>query len=268
MIDCAVRIATVNAWGGALFTTLGPWLAGCSADILCLQEVTRTPGMRGWTRFDDGERSLPQRANLLADARAALPHHEAIFAVSDSGPVVRDRQVHMQDFGIATMVDERLPVVGIESSFVHGQYVVHSEWATTDRPRNALAVRVVDPANGRAACIVQLHGLRDSRGKQDSPERSEQARRLAELVTRVRRPDDFVAVCGDFNLLLDSGTFEVLAGVGLVDLVGEHDTRTSHYAKPVRSASYMLVSDASAVQRFEIVEQPEVSDHRVLLLEV
>jgi endonuclease/exonuclease/phosphatase family metal-dependent hydrolase len=76
-------------------------------------------------------------------------------------------------------------------------------------------------------------------------------------------------VCGDFNVLPESRLFEALAGLGLKDLVttrGFHDTRTSHYAKPVRFADYLLVSDEVAVLSFDVVESPEVSDHRPLLL--
>jgi hypothetical protein len=47
-----------------------------------------------------------------------------------------------------------------------------------------------------------------------------------------------VVVCGDVNLLPDSETFDVLAEIGLTDLVGAADTRTSRYPKPVRHASY------------------------------
>ena len=77
-----MRIVTLNAWGGALYEALSRWLPECGADVLCLQEVTRTPGLGGWTRFDDGERSLPQRANLFADVAAALPDHQAAFVAT------------------------------------------------------------------------------------------------------------------------------------------------------------------------------------------
>ncbi len=77
-----------------------------------------------------------------------------------------------------------------------------------------------------------------------------------------------MVVCGDFNLLPDSETFDVLAAIGLTDLVGAADTRTSHYRKPVRHASYLLVSDVAAVKQFEILTDPEVSDHRALILDI
>lgn len=252
-----------------MFAALGPWLGTAGADVVCLQEVTRTPGATGWTRFDDGERRLPQRANLLDDVRQILPTHQAVFVASDAGPVYDESgSRRRQDFGVATFVAEHLAVVGLQTAFVHGSFVDHTEWARLDRPRAALATRLVDRPRGRSLTIVQLHGLRDPAGKHDTPARRAQAQRLAELVDRSRQAGDVVVVCGDLNLLPDSETFAVLAKIGLVDLVGTADTRTSHYPKPIRHASYLLVSDPAAVNRFEILAEPEVSDHRALLVEI
>ncbi len=264
-----VRIASVNTWGGALYDRLVTWLPDSKADVICLQEVTRTPGLSGWTRFEDEHRSLPQRADLFGDVRAALPRHQAIFVTSDSGPVHDDAGArHRQDFGLATLVAEHLPVVGADSAFVHGQFTDHAEWPGTDRPRIALAVHTVDRETDRPVWVVQLHGLRDAAGKSDSPARRRQAERLVELLRRIRGPRDVVVVCGDLNLLPSSETFGMLSEIGFTDLVGEADTRTSHYRKPVRHASYLLVSDVAAVQRFEIMAEPEVSDHRALILDL
>jgi endonuclease/exonuclease/phosphatase family metal-dependent hydrolase len=116
--------------------------------------------------------------------------------------------------------------------------------------------------------VVHLHGLRDPTGKHDTTARLQQARRLAALVERVRRPGDLVVVAGDLNLLPTSETFAVLGDLGLVDLVGTRDTRTSLYPKPVRHASYLLISDPSAVRAFAAPAAPEVSDHRPLVLDV
>ncbi|WP_242910780.1 endonuclease/exonuclease/phosphatase family protein [Actinomadura terrae] len=265
-----MRIISLNAWGGAMFDELAPWLDTCGADVLCLQEITHTPGLGGWTRFDDADRSLPQRANLLADVRSRLPRHHGLFAVSDAGPV-QDHEGwrHRQDFGVATFVAESLPVVGMRSAFVHGDYTEHrDQWPTDGRARAALAVRVYDRQAERFVTVVNLHGLRDPRGKVDTPARHAQAERLADLVGEARHDGDMTVVCGDFNLLPDSKTFQILAEIGLTDLVGTADTRTSRYAKPLRHAGYLLVSDPAGVERFEIVAEPEVSDHRALLIEV
>lgn len=264
-----MRIVSLNAWGGALLDPLLAWLPGVGADVVCLQEVTRSPGLTGWTEFSDGVHVLPQRADLLADVGAVLPGHRATFVVSDSGPVADgEGRVHRQEFGIAAFVADDVPVVAHASSYVHGGYTEHDAWPPGDRPRNAHALRVFDRATGRFVTVVHLHGVRDPQGKGDTPARAAQAERLAALVGRARGADDLVVVCGDLNLLPGSATFAVLARLGLVDLVGTADTRTSRYPKPVRHASYLLVSDPSAVRAFEVVAEPEVSDHRALVLDV
>lgn len=264
-----MRIVSLNAWGGAMFDALRTWLPSCAADVICLQEVTRTAGLHGWTKYADGERSLPQRANLFADVADLLPGHDGRFRVSDSGPVsdANGRRWN-QDFGIATFVHARVRMVGGESTFVHGSYVEHADWAVRNRPRVADAVRLAPPGPGPGFAVVQLHGLRDPGGKGDTPARLLQAERIADLVSRVRQAGDVAVVCGDLNVLPNSQTFDVLAEVGLTDLVGDADTRTSRYRKPVRHASYMLVSKPSMVRRFEVVATPEVSDHRALVLEM
>ncbi|MDA0353047.1 MAG: endonuclease/exonuclease/phosphatase family protein [Chloroflexi bacterium] len=264
-----MRIVSVNAWGGAMFDALVEWLPTCRADVLCFQEVTRTPGLRGWTSFDDTERQLPQRANLFDDLRDALPDHQGFFVASDAGPVMDgDGHQHRQDFGLAIFISQQIPVIGQAAAFVHGDFVDHEVWATTDRPRVAQAVRLVDRAADRRILVTHLHGLRDAAGKHDTPARRRQAKRLIEVIGTLREPDDLVILGGDFNLLPNSETFELLAKEGLVDLVGDADTRTSRYLKPVRHASYLLVSDISAVKSFEAPATPEVSDHRLLVLDV
>lgn len=164
-----------------MFDALVEWLPESGADILCLQEVTCTSGLSGWTRFNDGERTLPQRANLFADISTALTHHQGLFLTSDSGPVI-DHQGHrhQQDFGIAMFVHDRFPIVSSQSAFVHGSYTDHSEWTILERPRIAHTARIVDRAAHRTVAITHLHGLRDPTGKSDSQARTEYSQRLHE----------------------------------------------------------------------------------------
>ena len=252
-----------------MFDELAAWIPQCGADVLCLQEVTRTPGLGGQTEFSDGERTLPQRANLFDDVRRLLPDHQATFLASDAGPVTgEDGSVHRQDFGLAVFVTETIPVVAHQSSFVHGSFVDHVEWAIEDRPRIAQAVRLVDRRARRTVTVVHTHGLRDPGGKGDNPARTAQAERLTELTASTREASDLVVVCGDLNLLPDSETFAILGSIGLTDLVRERDTRTSSYPKPLRHANYLLVSDVDAVVAFDAPATPEVSDHRALILDI
>ena len=262
-----MRIVSLNAWGGALFDELGAWLPRAGAGVLCLQETTRTDGVSGWTSFVDGARTLPQRADLFADVRTLLPGHRAFFDASDAGPVaLDDGRVARQEFGLSTYIDRRHPVEHHGAEFVHGGFAEHDVWPTDGRPRIAQVTRV--GAAGRTVAVVNVHGLRIGSGKHDTPDRLAQARRLGALVADVSGRCDVTVVCGDLNVRPDSATFAILAAVGMSDLVGDADTRTSRYAKPLRSASYLLVSDRAAVERFEVVSEPEVSDHRALVLDL
>lgn len=266
--DGVVRIMSVNAWGGAMWDDLAAYLPDVDADVVALQEVTRMPGLRGWTRFEDRDRVLPQRANLMADVVAVLPDHEPWFTVSDTGPVIADNVAHRQQFGLALLTRRSLVRIAGREAFVHGSYTDHGDaWPHSDRPRAAQVARLRG-LDGRTFVVGHLHGLRDAAGKADTPARRAQAKRFAEVVGSVREPGDVVVICGDMNVLPDSETFAILGDLGLTDLVGSADTRTSRYAKPVRHASYLLVSDPAAVRRFEIVTEPEVSDHRVLLVDL
>ncbi|WP_236687806.1 hypothetical protein [Jannaschia aquimarina] len=60
------------------------------------------------------------------------------------------------------------------------------------RSRSAHGLRVHDHAAGWAICVVHVHGLRDLRGKMDTPARAAQADRLIWMVERLSQPDDML----------------------------------------------------------------------------
>jgi endonuclease/exonuclease/phosphatase family metal-dependent hydrolase len=265
------RILSLNAWGGRVHEPLMRYLPGVDADVLCLQEVTRTPSCgRGWLAYRDGSLVLPQRANLFEELVAALPGHDAFFAPVARGELFDGDEVVASEFGLATFVRKSHPVIGQALGFIHGEFGADG-WGEHPRSRNAHVVRVFSYGLTRSITVVQLHGLRDPAGKGDTPARLAQARALAKLVRQVWKPGEGLVVCGDFNVLPDSETFPILGELGLVDLVttrGFTDTRTSWYAKDGRYADYLLTTPDVEISRFEVAADPEVSDHRALLLEI
>lgn len=266
-----MRILSLNAWGGRVHAPLMRYLAEIDADILCLQEVTRTPGSRAdWLLYRDGATELPQRADLFAEIRALLPGHDAFFCPTARGTLFDSEEAVSSEFGLATFVRQGFAVTGQALDFVHGAFSADG-WGPHPRARNAHGVRLFDYGKGCAVTVVQLHGLRDPAGKGDTPARAAQAGALATLCGRLWQPGERLVVCGDFNVLPNSATFPTLAAQGLSDLVagrGFSDTRTSLYPKPGRFADYMLVTPQVEVRSFEVVVEPEVSDHRALLLEI
>ena len=150
----------------------------------------------------------------------------------------------------------------------HHAGALHCPWIGCTAP--GVLLRILDPRSGQNLVVTHLHGLRDATGKHDTPARHAQAEALVSQIERIWRQGEPLVVCGDLNLLPDSATFSVLGRLGLRDLVtggGHTDTRTSHYAKEGRFADYMLATPEVEIRSFEVVREPEVSDHRALLLE-
>lgn len=266
-----MRILCLNGWGGRLHDPLIRFLPTIDADVLCLQEVVHTPTSdKDWLTYRDGTLELKQRANFFRDVARALPDHIAIFCPAAQGDLWDGDRRLVSQWGLASFVRRTLPIIGQAQGFVHKIFSADG-YGDHPRSRNAHVVRLHDFDRGRPVTIAHMHGLRDLEGKHDTPERARQARALLRLVQFVAEPDDPIVVCGDFNVLPGSETFDILGEPGLVDLVtmrGFKDTRTSFYEKPARLADYMLVNDRVGVERFDVIETPEVSDHRPLLLEM
>ena len=266
-----LRIVSLNAWGGRLHEPLMRYLVDIDADVLCLQEVVRTPGAEAdWLVYRDHGVELPQRANLFEEIKAALPSHDAFFCPVARGELFDGDRRFVSEFGLATFVRRTYPVIGQALGFVHGEFSADG-WGPHPRSRNAHCIRLFDYEHGYPITIAQMHGLRDIEGKGDTPARRHQADALVEIIRQVRQGDERLVVCGDFNVLPGSITFEILGSLGLVDLVtsrGHDDTRTAHYRKHPRFADYMLVTPGIEVINFDPVAEPEVSDHRALLLDL
>lgn len=264
-----MQIMSLNGWGGKLHEVLLAYLQTATPDILCLQEVVHTPASeQDWLTYRDGDHVLPQRANFFRDVAQALPAHTANFCPAAQGVLWDgDRSVPSR-WGLATFVHKSLPIIGQVQGFVHKEYS-HNGYGDHPRSRSAHGVRVYDETAGRAVSVTHMHGLRDLRGKMDTPERATQAQRLLALSDQVTEPGDIAVVCGDFNVEPESETLAILAQGGLTDLVttrGFTTTRTSHYQKPGRFADYMLVNETNAVKGFDVIHDPEVSDHCPLVL--
>lgn len=266
-----MRVLSLNAWGGRLHDRLLPYLAAADPDVLCLQEVVHTPAAEAeWLVYRDGGVELPQRANLFRELCEALPGHAAFFCPAARGPLFDGGRAIASEWGLVTFVHSRHPVIGQAQGFVHGDFSPDG-FGEHPRPRNAHAVRVFDGRGGFALTVAHLHGLRDPAGKRDTPTRRAQAERLIRMIGAVARPGERRVVCGDLNVLPGSETLAMLRATGLTELVtarGHAGTRTSLYAKPGRFADYMLVSAEVRVASFDVVAEPEVSDHRALLLEL
>ncbi|WP_159587393.1 endonuclease/exonuclease/phosphatase family protein [Chelativorans xinjiangense] len=265
-----MRLMCLNGWGGKLHDLLIPYLKASAPDVLCLQEVVHTPTAdRTWlTYWHDGV-ELPQRANFFLEICRALPDHVAVFCPAAQGDLWDGETRYDSQWGLATFVRKSIPIIGQKQGFVHGEFSANG-YGDHPRPRSAHAVRLFDFDKGHPVVIAHMHGLRNLDGKHDTAARLVQAQRLADLAKSVARDGDRMIVCGDFNVLPESRSFDILRAIGLADLVttrGFEGTRTSHYRKSGRYADYMLVNAAVNVVSFDVIREPEVSDHCPLVLD-
>jgi endonuclease/exonuclease/phosphatase family metal-dependent hydrolase len=267
----SMKVMCLNGWGGVLHAPLLSYLASVQPDVLCLQEVVHTPAAsQDWLTYRDADRLLPQRANFFREVAAALPDHIATFCPAAQGDLWDNDRAIPSQWGLATFVHASLPIIAQSQGFVFKGYGAH-DYGEHPRSRNAHAVRVYDYAADRAVCITHMHGLRDLRGKMDTPERLQQARNLLDLSDRTSALEDLRIICGDFNVEADSATLALLREAGFTELVtagGFPGTRSSHYGKPGRFADYMLVNRMADVEDFQVVYAPEVSDHCPLVLQL
>lgn len=261
----------LNGWGGKLHAPLQTYLRAQQPDVLCLQEVVHSPATDlDWLTYRDGDHILPQRANFFRDVCRALPDHVASFCPAAQGVLWEGAQSVPSQWGLATFVHKSLPVIGQVQGFVHKGYGPDG-YGDHPRSRSAHGVRVYDHKAGRSLSITHMHGLRDLAGKMDTPARAAQARRFLALSDQVSDPDDLRILCGDFNVEPDSTTLTHLTQAGFTELVTTRDfpgTRNSQYTKPGRFADYMLINRSEAVRGFDVVYDPEVSDHCPLVLEL
>ncbi len=266
-----MRFVSLNAWGGQVWPALAQWVPAVGADILCLQEVTRAPvPSPDWLRYVDPNRALDQRADLFADISALLPQHQSYFAPATRG-VLHDKtgQPVASEHGQAVWVAPHLAVTGLWQGFIHDQFRPDG-WGPEPVSRVMQIMRLCDPAEGSQVVFAHFHGMRDPSGKGDTPARRAQAEAVLGALRAFIEPGEALILAGDFNLLPESETFPLLAELGLRDLItafGITDTRTSLYTKPQRYADYALVTDEVEVLSFDAPAEPEVSDHRPLILD-
>ncbi|SUZ32165.1 hypothetical protein ROE7235_01919 [Roseibaca ekhonensis] len=271
LIGGFMEIMCLNGWGGKLHKYLLPYVQAASPEILCLQEVVHSPTSdKDWLTYRDGDHILQQRANFFRDVSRALPDHVAIFCPAAQGVLWDEDQSIPSQWGLATFVHKSVPIIGQVQDFVHKTFSPVG-YGEHPRSRSAHGVRVYDYNSNRSISVTHMHGLRDLDGKMDTPERADQAQRLLDLSGRVSTPEDVRVICGDFNVEPESETLQILANAGFCELVTGHgftSTRNSQYKKPGRFADYMMISDADVVQKFDLVYDPEVSDHCPLVLNI
>lgn len=248
-----MKLISLNVWGGKVYDPLEAFIRAqvSDTDIFCFQEVL----------FGDAPSFTPMhkaRENIFAEIASWLPGFISYRHFSPS--------VHFQTEEISFGAGQAIFVKSPLEASANGGFLCYAGEPPTDTIQGGKLTGNCQWVEVGPFVIANLHGLwQEGTGKADTPERLAQSRIVREFLDGRNGKK---ILCGDFNLLPNGKSMEILAE-GMRDLIKENgitSTRSSLYKKEVRFADYALVSPEVEVIDFKVLPD-EVSDHLPLSLE-
>ncbi|MFA6513862.1 MAG: endonuclease/exonuclease/phosphatase family protein [Patescibacteria group bacterium] len=251
-----MKLITLNLWGGVVYEPLIEFIISHAeeTDVFCFQEMLFgshpqvTPVARARENlFDEISLLLPEFTAYKHISPTKHFEHEPIEFAGGQAIFVR-KGIKVKDGGGFLCYDE-IPY----NTDAGGKITGNLQWIDLE-------------INDEVMTIANLHGLwqKDTK-KLDTPERLVQSKKIKDfLATKKGRQ----IICGDFNLLPDGKSIEILEQ-GMKNLVKEYNiqsTRSKFYQNGPRFADYILVSTNINVVDFKVF-QDDVSDHLPLMLD-
>ena len=240
-----MKLITLNLWGGHLRNRLLKFIHhNKDIDVFCLQEVYHNAHRK--ITLDDKELSL----NIFSDLQKLLPNHYAIFK-----PAVENV------YGVAMLLHKNIDILSEGEINIHQKQ--HNPGIGENHSRNLQWVEC--EFNKQIYSILNVHGLWNGRGKNDTADRINQSYRIRHFMDTINTPK---ILCGDFNLRPDTKSMNILEkGMNnLITINKIRSTRTSYYTKQEKFADYILTSPEIQINQFSVMKD-EVSDHSPLYLD-
>ncbi len=257
-----MKLISLNVWGGKIYEPLMDFIQKNSrdTDIFCFQEVFHTTS--------DIKTLKERRMNLYEEFSKLLTNHQGYFSSSLANWVIFSRTKNFKTdfnlyFGLSIFIKKDLSVVSSGDFFVYGERDVFNSNDLNTLPRNAQYLTFTK--SGKRYTVCNLHGIWLKGGKNDSPTRLEQSRKINEFLNKQIGEK---VLCGDFNLNLDTESVKILEENSR-NLIKEYNiptTRNRFYPGPEEFADYTFVSKNTTVKSFE-VPTLEISDHLPMILE-
>lgn len=214
-------------------------------DVFCFQEIYENAREIMAVEYPD------DMHDGFSDLEKLLPEHRGFF-----------RPILLGVYGIAIFVKKNISVVEEGEVLIHPSEI--ERISDGHHSRNMQWVKL--NYDGKDFVVMNVHGLWNGMGKNDSPPRISQSNIIRKFMDGVSGSK---ILCGDFNLNPDTESIKILEN-GMKNLVKDYNitsTRTSFYAKPGKFADYMFVSPDIEVKDFKVMPE-EVSDHSALFLEM
>ncbi len=236
-----------------------------NTDIFCFQEVFRA---------GDGAPVLSSRAHMYMyqELCEKLPAFEGVFAAKGSGYDYDSKVSWPLELGMAVFAKKDLKITG--SGWF--SYFDTNGYPNSPLEEGMAGLHTVSMklANGMTMHIINVHGISIPGNKLDTNERLLQSERIIECANKF--PQDFVIICGDFNLMPETESISMIENIGFKNLIKDYNiTNTRNEVQWAKFpglekqhfADYMFVSKNIPVNDF-LVPYNEISDHLPMILEI
>lgn len=257
-----MNLICLNTWGGKIYKPLMNFVKENSSytDIFCFQEIFSTTS--------NVKIHYERRMNLHDEFSKILTNHQGYFSASLANWVIFSRTKNFKTdfdlyFGLSIFIKKDLTVDSTGDFFVYGAQDTFNPHNLNTLPRNVQYLTFT--SLGKKYTICNLHGIWLRGGKNDSPTRLEQSRKINKFLSKQSGEK---ILCGDFNLNMDTESVKILEK-DLRNLIKEYKiqtTRNKLYPGHEKFADYTFVSKGINVKNFKVPSM-EISDHLPLILE-
>jgi endonuclease/exonuclease/phosphatase family metal-dependent hydrolase len=248
-----MKLISLNAWGCRIIEPLFDFIKSNSetTDIFCFQEVLK--GGKGKTHRDEVKSGYEEISRLL-------PNHTGYFSEYGKGGYYSENSKNLGfKYGIACFVRSDMKQTVGQGIDLYDPTRKWNDYSGRFAAGVALAVTVEDFA------IINVHGMWQGSIKTDTEAKIEQSKKILDLAEKT---DGRKIICGDFNVLPDTKSIQMLADK-YTDLIREYgikETRSSLYTKELRHAGFVFVDNKISVKDFSVPKMT-VSDHLPMILE-
>lgn len=255
-----MKIITLNIWGGRVLEPLLELFRTKvqEADIICLQEVFAS------SEQQDG---VDVCTNVLEQILPLMEDYRFVYNSNVVEHLTSAISLEGLRYGNAIFVRKDIRFRSSQNHFIvkypGDEFDLE---AGEDHPRALQLVQLADEA-GRELSVANYHGYWSNGPKTDDATRLEQSRKIRSVLDGLGEP---YVLCGDFNLLPDTGSMQILTD-GLTDMVAKYGikaTRSSLYKRLEYApfADYILASSGIVDAGFAALPDV-VSDHLALELD-
>jgi hypothetical protein len=163
-------------------------------DVFCLQEIFN--GDKSFLNTEK-EKAKGKTYDLLVKIQQALPNHIALFS-----PQLAD------DYGIAIFNKKDLDVIGKGEYFVHKFKGFIPEGSLALHARNLQYITLNN--NGSILNIINIHGLWNGGGKNDTDDRIAQSQKIIDRLSEMKGD---IVLAGDLNLGIETESLKMIEKV-------------------------------------------------------